>query len=70
MSDEYRYLWDGSVQGWALLHTNWQERKQEPRHLIFNRLTRTALLISNDSDYAAAKQSMLDHGVEVITELV
>lgn len=68
MSDEYKYLWDGSVQGWTLLHTNLQDPGQEPRYLIFNRITKKALLISNDFDYAAAKQSMLEHGVEVVTE--
>ncbi|WNH53859.1 hypothetical protein [Stenotrophomonas oahuensis] len=69
MSNEYRYLWDGSAQGWALLHTNLQDRDQEPQYLIFNQATKMALLISNSSDYAAAKQSMLDHGVKVITDV-
>jgi hypothetical protein len=37
---------------------------------IFNRVTRTALLICEDDElYASVIQQMIDHGIEVLTEL-
>ncbi len=68
MNEDYNYLWDGTAEGWVLLHTNWQDPTEEPRYLIFNRVTKRALLISSNTDYAAAKKSMIDHGVEVVTQ--
>ena len=64
-SGSFEYLWDGTEEGWVLVHVG-----KGPLPVIFNRVTRMALIIDEDDElYASVVQQMIDHGKEVLKEL-
>ncbi len=67
MKDEYSFLWDGSSSDWALLHINGENPSETPRYVIVNVTTKKALLIEDDNVYARVQETMLSHGVKVVT---
>lgn len=70
MNGEYRYLGEGTVGEWALRHANRQDPAQEPRYLIFQSDSEESIANIENSDSSAAKQALLEHGAEVVTEVV
>ena len=62
-SDSFRHLWDGTDEGWVLVRS----RRSLPA--IYNRVTRTALIIDDDEVYEEVVQEMLDHGIELFERL-
>lgn len=57
--DDYRYLWDGSQLGWALLASG-------DSYLPFNQKTRGVLIIEDDHDLDEVIEKLMGLGVPVI----
>jgi hypothetical protein len=64
---EFSYLWDGSSPSWALLHINVDKPEEDPRYLIVDTETRSALLIRDDTTYAQVKEKMLEEGIPIVS---
>lgn len=62
-ASEFRYLWDGTEEGWALVKLD----GGSVAYAIANRNTKRALIIEDDAAFAGAVANMLSHGCPVIT---
>lgn len=65
--EDYKHLWDGSTQTWALVQVNSDKKGEEPRYAIFNTETKRALSIRDDKIYAEVKKKMLENGVSIVS---
>ena len=65
--EQYSHLWDGSSPEWALLATTSSERENLHKLAIYNRNTRSVLLIEDENIYLKVKEAMLAAGVKVLT---
>ncbi len=63
----FSYLWDGSEDGWVLLHVNFLENNEEPRYLIVNTETRLAKIIEDEDYFNAVVKKMLNSEVDVVS---
>ncbi|OCG38785.1 hypothetical protein A9G29_10365 [Gilliamella sp. Fer2-1] len=61
--DEFKYLWDGSEQGWCLL--NLAEKGDAPIYFIENAITHVALIIENDEIAQLVIEKMLKENVTI-----
>lgn len=63
---KFKYLWDGSEPGWALLHINAGDENEIPDYFVFNTATRQGVIFEDESEFNEVVKTMLEEGVRVV----